>query len=65
MNTDSKAKWKHSDDRVTVGKTLSRGRFAEIKEGKLKDVTGTRNIAVKMLLGRLILLLRQREIISL
>jgi len=52
MRTDAKAKWKRSSDQVIVGKTLSKGKFAEIKEGQLKDKTGTRKVAVKLLLGK-------------
>lgn len=52
MQTDVKAKWKHSNDRVTVGKTLCKGKFAEIKEGQLREKSGTRKVAVKILLDR-------------
>jgi hypothetical protein len=53
METDAAAKWKHSDDRITIGKSIHKGRFAEIKEAKLQDGSGSRKVAAKMLLSKI------------
>ena len=55
METEPSAKWKHSDDRITIGKIIHKGRFAEIKEAKLHDGSGTRKVAAKFLLSMYLL----------
>ena len=51
MDTDPQATWKHSNDRMVLGKVLHTGRFAEIRSGTLKNKEGSRPVAVKILRG--------------
>ena len=49
LETDPKASWKHSEDKIVLGGMIVAGRFADIMRATLMDKNGRREIAAKLL----------------
>ena len=54
METDPKAQWKVSDDKLIMGKALPgvKGKFADLKLATLQDKNGKSTVVAKMNKGK-------------